>query len=47
MDGYLCELAGAQIRDGLHILGKVPEGDTMIDMLQVSKYEPARRISCC
>ena len=34
MDGYLCELAGAQIRDGLHILGKVPEGETMIDMLQ-------------
>ena len=34
MDGYLCELAGAQIRDGLHILGKPPEGETMIDMLQ-------------
>ena len=34
MDGYLCELAGAQIRDGLHILGKVPENETMIDMLQ-------------
>ena len=24
MDGYLCELAGAQIRDGLHILGRCP-----------------------
>jgi len=34
MDGYLCELAGSQIRDGLHILGDVPQGDTMIDMLQ-------------
>lgn len=34
MDGYLCELAGAQIRDGLHILGNVPQGDTMVDMLQ-------------
>ena len=34
MDGYLCELATAQIRDGLHILGKVPEDDTMVDMLQ-------------
>ena len=22
LDGYLCELAGAQIRDGLHILGR-------------------------
>ena len=34
MDGYLCELAGAQIRDGLHILGKYPEGDVLVDMLQ-------------
>ena len=34
MDGYLCELAGAQIRDGLHILGQVPEGDFMVDTLQ-------------
>ena len=35
MDGYLCELAGAQIRDGLHILGQVPpKGDSMVDMLQ-------------
>lgn len=35
MDGYLCELAGAQIRDGLHILGQVPpQGDSMVDMLQ-------------
>ena len=34
MDGYLCELAGAQIRDGLHVLGNVPEGDQMVNMLQ-------------
>ncbi|CAB9530395.1 Aerobic cobaltochelatase subunit CobN [Seminavis robusta] len=34
MDGYLCELAGAQIRDGLHILGQVPQGDQMVDTLQ-------------
>lgn len=34
MDGYLCELAGAQIRDGLHVLGQVPRGETMVDMLQ-------------
>ena len=26
LDGYLCELAGAQIRDGLHIFGQVPAG---------------------
>jgi cobaltochelatase CobN len=34
LDGYLCELAGAQIRDGLHILGQVPEGEQMIGLLQ-------------
>jgi cobaltochelatase CobN len=33
IDGYLCELAGAQIRDGLHILGDVPEGERLIDLL--------------
>ncbi len=33
MDGYLCELAGAQIRDGLHILGQVPQGDHLVDTL--------------
>ncbi len=33
IDGYLCELAGAQIRDGLHTLGMVPEGDALIDLL--------------
>jgi cobaltochelatase CobN len=34
LDGYLCELAGAQIRDGLHILGLVPEGEQMVGLLQ-------------
>src|SRR5262249_5750744 len=34
MDGYLCELAGAQIRDGLHVLGQVPADEQMIDTLQ-------------
>src|SRR6185437_10776723 len=33
LDGYLCELAGAQIRDGLHILGQVPDGEQMLGML--------------
>ena len=33
IDGYLCDLAGAQIRDGLHILGQVPAGDQQIDTL--------------
>jgi len=33
IDAYLCELAGAQIRDGLHILGSVPQGEQMIGLL--------------
>jgi cobaltochelatase CobN len=33
IDGYLCELAGAQIRDGLHTLGAVPAGDALVDLL--------------
>ncbi len=33
IDAYLCELGAAQIRDGLHILGQVPEGDQLVDTL--------------
>lgn len=33
LDGYLCELGAAQIRDGLHILGQSPENDQLVDML--------------
>jgi cobaltochelatase CobN len=33
LDGYLCEIKEAQIRDGLHVLGKLPEGDQLIDLL--------------
>lgn len=33
LDGYLCELKEAQIRDGLHILGKVPEQEQLTDLL--------------
>ncbi len=33
IDGYLCELGAAQIRDGLHILGQVPQNDALIDMV--------------
>ncbi|MEO0408878.1 MAG: cobaltochelatase subunit CobN, partial [Cyanobacteria bacterium P01_A01_bin.135] len=31
-DGYLCELKEAQIRDGLHILGQLPQGDQHRDL---------------
>ena len=33
LDGYLCEIKEAQIRDGLHIFGKMPEGVQLIDLL--------------
>jgi cobaltochelatase CobN len=33
IDGYLCELAGAQIRDGLHVLGVLPEGEALVELL--------------
>ncbi len=32
-DGYLCEIKESQIRDGLHVLGQVPEGDRLVDLL--------------
>ncbi len=32
-DGYLCELKEAQIRDGLHIFGKCPEGRQLRDLI--------------
>jgi len=33
IDGYLCELGAAQIRDGLHILGQVPQHRTLTELL--------------
>src|SRR5262249_21680623 len=29
IDGYLCEIKESQIRDGLHILGRLPEGEPL------------------
>lgn len=34
IDGYLCELGAAQIRNGLHTLGQMPAGEALVDMLQ-------------
>ncbi|WP_372463421.1 cobaltochelatase subunit CobN [Actinospica acidithermotolerans] len=31
VDGYLCEIKDVQIRDGLHILGRAPEGDELVN----------------
>ena len=33
IEGYLCELTGAQIRDGLHILGTIPEGEQLVETM--------------
>jgi cobaltochelatase CobN len=33
VDGYLCEIKEAQIRDGLHVLGRLPEGEPLTDLL--------------
>ncbi|BDP40079.1 cobaltochelatase subunit CobN [Deinococcus aetherius] len=34
IDGYLCELGMAQIRDGLHVLGQPPRGEQLPEMLR-------------
>ncbi|WP_242889622.1 cobaltochelatase subunit CobN [Actinomadura litoris] len=33
VDGWLCEVKDVQIRDGLHVLGAAPEGDTRVDLV--------------
>jgi cobaltochelatase CobN len=34
IDGYLCEIGAAQIRDGLHIFGQAPHGDQTPEILR-------------
>jgi cobaltochelatase CobN len=33
VDGYLCALKDAQIRGGLHVLGRAPEGEALVDLV--------------
>ncbi|CAM2884245.1 cobaltochelatase subunit CobN [Prescottella defluvii] len=33
VDGWLCEIKDVQIRDGLHVLGKAPEGDAEVELV--------------
>lgn len=33
IEGYLCELTGAQIRDGLHTLGVMPAGEQLVELV--------------
>lgn len=32
INGFLCEIGNTQIREGLHILGKIPKGDQLINL---------------
>jgi cobaltochelatase CobN len=41
LDGYLCELKEAQIRDGLHILGRCPAGRQLRDLVIAIARHPA------
>ncbi|MEV5832790.1 cobaltochelatase subunit CobN [Nocardia sp. NPDC052112] len=33
VDGWLCEIKDVQIRDGLHVLGQAPTGETELDLV--------------
>ncbi len=33
IDGYLCELGDAQIRDGLHVFGEAPQGERRVGLI--------------
>lgn len=40
LDGYLCELKEAQIRDGLHIFGQCPQGTQLRDLIVAIARSP-------
>ncbi|MEO1373391.1 MAG: cobaltochelatase subunit CobN, partial [Cyanobacteria bacterium J06635_10] len=42
LDGYLCELKEIQIRDGLHIFGKCPNGRQLRDLIVAIARHPNR-----
>ncbi|MBW4625203.1 MAG: cobaltochelatase subunit CobN [Brasilonema octagenarum HA4186-MV1] len=42
LDGYLCELKEAQIRDGLHIFGQCPQGRQLRDLIVAIARHPNR-----
>jgi cobaltochelatase CobN len=44
-DGYLCELKEAQIRDGLHIFGQLPQGRQLRDLIvAIARHPGAGRL---
>jgi cobaltochelatase CobN len=45
IDGYLCELKEAQIRDGLHIFGQSPQGRQLRDLIiAIARHPSSGRI---
>jgi len=40
IDGYLCEVKDAAIRDGLHILGTAPDGEALVNLVLVILRAP-------
>jgi cobaltochelatase CobN len=40
VDGYLCALKDAQIRGGLHVLGRPPEGGALVDLVLAITRSP-------
>ena len=40
IDGYLCEVKDAAIRDGLHILGRAPAGEALVNLVLVILRAP-------
>ena len=40
IDGYLCEVKDAAIRDGLHILGVAPDGEALVNLVLVILRAP-------
>jgi cobaltochelatase CobN len=40
VDGYLCALKDAQIRGGLHVLGRAPEGEALVDLVLAITRSP-------
>ncbi|WP_414618894.1 cobaltochelatase subunit CobN [Calothrix sp. CCY 0018] len=45
LDGYLCELKEAQIRDGLHVFGNCPSGRQLRDLIVAIARHPNRHHS--
>ncbi len=45
LDGYLCELKEAQIRDGLHIFGQCPQNSQLRDLIVAIARQPSSHCS--